>query len=90
MGEAIGTVVEKVGLAPGEREQALFRRRMRFDRAVGPDMTKCQPAFTEGAADQQAAMAVERLALDTQQADALARGRIHHALANSGVAAIAS
>ena len=66
MGEAIGTAAEKVGLAPGERDQALFRRCVRFDRAVGANVTKRQPAFAERPADQQTAMAVERLALGTQ------------------------
>src|SRR5262249_22456467 len=36
--EAVGTLAEKVGLAPGEREQALFRRRVRFDRSVGANV----------------------------------------------------
>src|SRR5262245_37214461 len=52
---------------------------MRFDRAIVADMTKRQSAFAERPADQQAAMAVERLALGTQQANALARGRLDYA-----------
>src|SRR5262249_37741480 len=79
MGEAVGTVAEKIGLASGEREQAPFRRRMRFDRAVGADMTKREPAFAERPTDQQTAMAVERLALGTQQTNALTRGCVDHA-----------
>jgi len=40
LGEALGPIVEKIDLAPREREQALFRRGMRFDRAVGANVTK--------------------------------------------------
>ena len=63
MGEALGAIAEKICLAACECEQALLRRCMRFDRAVGAEMTERQSALGEGPADQQAAMAVERLAL---------------------------
>ena len=63
MGEALGAIAEKICLAACECEQALLRRRMRFDRAVGPDMAKRQSARSQRPAHQQAAMAVERLAL---------------------------
>jgi hypothetical protein len=80
VGEALGTVAKKVCVVAGQREQALFRRRMRFDRAVGADVAKRQSAFGQRATDQQAAMAVERLALRTQQTDAMARDLIHYTL----------
>src|SRR6516162_5681953 len=67
MGEALGAIAEKICLADCECEQSLFRRRMRFDRAVGPDMAKRQSARGQRPADQQAAMAVERLALGAKQ-----------------------
>src|SRR5262249_56805122 len=67
-------------LAAGQREQALLRRRMRLDRAVGADMTERQSALGERPAHQQAAMAVERLALGAKQAHAMARHFIHYAL----------
>src|SRR5262249_45057900 len=54
--------------------------RMRFDRAVDADMTERQSALGERPADQQAAMAVERLALGAKQAHAMARHFIHHPL----------
>src|SRR5262249_39311723 len=79
LGETLGPIAEKIDLAPTEREQALFRRGVRFDRAVGANVTKREPAFAERSADQQTAMAVERLALGTQETDALARARIHDA-----------
>src|SRR5262244_4146125 len=80
VGEALGGFAKKIGLAAGEREQTLLRRRMRFDRAVGADMTERQSALGERPADQQAAMAVERLALGAKQAHAMARHFIHYAL----------
>ena len=80
MGEALVAIAEKICLADCECEQSLFRRRMRFDRAVGPDMAKRQSARGQRPADQQAAMAVERLALGAKQAHAMVRHFIHHAL----------
>ena len=78
MGEALGAIAEKICLT-GEREQALFRRRMRFDRAIGPEMAKRQSARGQRPADQQAAMAVERFALGAKQAHAMVRHFIHDA-----------
>ncbi|HYY38892.1 MAG TPA: hypothetical protein VE801_14215, partial [Xanthobacteraceae bacterium] len=80
MGEALGTLAKKVCVVAGQREQAVFRRRMGFDGAVGADVAKRQSAFGQRAADQQAAMAVEWLALRTQQTDAMARDLIHDTL----------
>ena len=74
----LGAIAEKICLA-GEREQSLFRRRMRFDRAIGPDMAERQSARGQRPADQQAAMAVERLALGAKQAHAMVRHFIHDA-----------
>src|SRR2546429_4483808 len=80
MGEALGTVAKKICVVAGQREQAVFRRRMRFDRAVGADVAKRQPAFGQRAADQQTSMAVERLALGTQETHAMARDLVHYSL----------
>ena len=80
MGEALGAVAKQICLAAGEGKQALLRRRMGFDRAVGPDMAKRQSARGQRPADQQAAMAVERFALGAKQAHAMVRHFIHHAL----------
>ncbi len=52
MGEALGAIAEKICLAACECEQALLRRCMRFDRAVGPDMAKRQSARGQRPADQ--------------------------------------
>jgi len=79
VGEALDAVAEKICLAAGEREQALLRRRVGFDRAVGSDMAERQSARGQRPADQQAAMAVERLALGAEQAHAMVRHFIHHA-----------
>ena len=73
--EAFGTIAKKV--ATGHREQALFGRRMWLDGAVAEYMTNGESSFGERPADQQTAMAVERLALGTQEADAVARALIH-------------
>src|SRR5262249_57606368 len=60
--------------------RTLRGRRMRCDRAVGADMAERQSALGERPADQQAAMAVERLPLGAKQAHAMARYFIHHPL----------
>src|SRR5207244_6746038 len=73
-GEAFGTIAK---VATGHREQALFGRRMWLDGAVAEYMTNGESSFGERPADQQRAMAVERLALGTQKADAVARALIH-------------
>ena len=78
MGEALGAIAEKICLAACECEQSLFRRRMRFDRAVGPDMAKRQSTRGQRPADQQTAVAVKRLALGTQQTDAVVRALVQH------------
>src|SRR5262245_30351366 len=77
MGEVLRTIAEEVGAA--DREQALFRSCVRLDRAVGADMADGESALDERPSNQQAAVAIERFALGTKKADALALARIHHA-----------
>ena len=80
VGQAGGGVAKQVGFAAGEFEQPSLGRRVQLDRAVGADMSGRQPARGERAADQQAAMAVERLALGAQQAHAMAPRFSDHAV----------
>src|SRR5258707_14840721 len=68
MGEALGAIAEKICLAARGGGQALLRRRMWFDRAGGPGMAQRQSARSQRAAAQQAAMAVERVALGAKHA----------------------
>src|SRR5262249_46390315 len=77
MGEMFATIRKQVCVAASEREQTVFRRCMRLDRTVDANMTKLQSAFGQRPADQQTAVAVKRLALGTQQTDAVVRGLIH-------------
>src|SRR5262249_4079818 len=75
--KALGAIAKQVRVAAREREQALFRLRVRFDRTVDAHMPELRSALGECPADQEAAMAVERVALVTQETDAVARALIH-------------
>ena len=60
---------EQAGGIRIECKQPLFGRGMRLDDAVVKDMTDGKSAFGEAPRDQQAAMAVERIAFRTHQTD---------------------
>ena len=59
---------------------AVEERGVRLDRAVGADVPGRQSALGQRPPDQEAAMAVERLALGAKQANAMLPHRLHHAV----------
>ena len=79
LGKARFAVAEQVaaGSGPQAGEEAVFSCRMGLERAVAQDMADGKTALRQRAAHQQAAVAVERLALGTHQADAVVRHLAH-------------
>ena len=68
IGKTSGGIAKKIGFAAGKLEQPLLRHRVGLDGAVGTDVAGRHSALGQGAADQQTAVAIERLALRAQEA----------------------
>ena len=72
IGKARGGSPKRSASPPASLSSRCSVDRVRLDGAVGKDVAKRQSTLGQGPADQQAAVAVERLALRAQKADALA------------------
>src|SRR5215469_10333808 len=71
-GEAVRAGGEKIVRCARLRKQALLGGDMRLDRTVHQDVPEREAAFRQSASDQEAAVAVERLALGAHEAQAKA------------------
>ena len=71
---------EQVVIRICELQEPLFGCRMRLDRAVVEDMADARTAHGERTRHQKAAMAIERLALGTHQAEAMPPGIVQQTL----------
>ena len=75
-----GGVAKKIGFAAGQLEQSLLGRRMRLDAAVAANMAGRQPSPSQCPANQQATVAIQRVAFGAKQADTMAHGFIDDAV----------
>ena len=67
IGKTRGGIAKQVGFAAGKLEQPLLRHRVGLDGAVGTNVAGRHSALGQSAADQQTAVAIERLALRAQE-----------------------